>query len=53
MIGNPIGHSLSPLLHNTGYVAARKDAVFLPFLVEDWREFLKVEAANSALPGSA
>lgn len=42
VIGNPIGHSLSPLLHNTGYVAARKDAVFLPFLVEDLREFLKV-----------
>ena len=42
VIGNPIGHSLSPLLHNTGYVAARKDAVFLPFLVEQLREFLKV-----------
>ena len=27
VIGNPIGHSLSPLLHNTGYVAAKKDAV--------------------------
>ncbi|MGB7437233.1 MAG: shikimate dehydrogenase [Candidatus Acidiferrum sp.] len=42
VIGNPIGHSLSPLLHNTGYVAARKDAVFLPFLVEQLAEFLKV-----------
>ena len=42
VIGNPIGHSLSPLLHNTGYAAAKKDAVFLPFLVEDLREFLKV-----------
>ena len=42
VIGNPIGHSLSPLLHNTGYVAAGKDAVFLPFLVEDLREFVKV-----------
>jgi 3-dehydroquinate dehydratase / shikimate dehydrogenase len=42
VIGNPISHSLSPLLHNTGYVAAKKDAVFLPFLVEDLREFLKV-----------
>ena len=42
VIGNPVGHSLSPLMHNTGYVAARKDAVFLPFLVEDLREFLKV-----------
>jgi 3-dehydroquinate dehydratase / shikimate dehydrogenase len=41
VIGNPIGHTLSPLLHNTGYVAARKDAVFLPFLVESLGEFLK------------
>lgn len=42
VIGDPIGHSLSPLLHNTGYVAAGKDAVFLPFLVEDLGEFVKV-----------
>ncbi len=41
VIGNPIGHSLSPLLHNTGYVVAGKDAVFLPFLVERLGEFLK------------
>jgi len=42
VIGDPVGHSLSPLLHNTGYVAAKKDAVFLPFLVENLGEFLKV-----------
>jgi 3-dehydroquinate dehydratase/shikimate dehydrogenase len=42
VIGDPISHSLSPLLHNTGYVAARKDAVFLPFFVEDLRDFLEV-----------
>ncbi len=41
VIGNPIGHSLSPLLHNTGYIAARRDAVFLPFLVERLEDFLK------------
>jgi 3-dehydroquinate dehydratase / shikimate dehydrogenase len=41
VIGNPIGHSLSPLLHNTGYVVAKKDAVFLPFLVERLDDFLK------------
>ncbi len=41
VIGNPISHSLSPLMHNTGYIAARKNAVFLPFLVEDLPEFLK------------
>lgn len=42
IIGNPIGHSLSPLLHNTGYIAAKKDAVLLPFLVDNLREFVKV-----------
>jgi len=42
VIGDPISHSLSPLLHNTGYVAEKKDAVFLPFLVENLHEFLKL-----------
>jgi 3-dehydroquinate dehydratase / shikimate dehydrogenase len=41
VIGNPIAHSISPLLHNTGYVAARKNAVFLPFLVEKLGEFVR------------
>jgi len=41
VIGNPIGHSLSPLLHNTGFVAAERDASYLPFLVENLKEFLQ------------
>jgi 3-dehydroquinate dehydratase/shikimate dehydrogenase len=41
VIGNPVGHSLSPLLHNTGYVAAKRDAMFLPFLVENLSEFVE------------
>jgi 3-dehydroquinate dehydratase/shikimate dehydrogenase len=41
VIGNPVGHSLSPLLHNTGYIAAGKDAVYVPFLVEKLKDFLK------------
>ncbi|MGA2419369.1 MAG: shikimate dehydrogenase [Candidatus Acidiferrum sp.] len=40
VIGEPIGHSLSPLLHNTGFVAADANAVFLPFLVHRLSEFL-------------
>jgi 3-dehydroquinate dehydratase / shikimate dehydrogenase len=40
VIGDPIGHSFSPLLHNTGYVARRTDAVFLPFLVRQLPDFL-------------
>jgi 3-dehydroquinate dehydratase/shikimate dehydrogenase len=41
VIGNPIGHSLSPLLHNTGFVAAERDASYLPFLVGNLKEFLQ------------
>ncbi len=40
VIGDPIGHSLSPLLHNTAYHAQKVDAVFVPFLVRDLQEFL-------------
>ena len=32
VIGNPIGHSLSPLMHNAAFRARKVDAVFLPFL---------------------
>ncbi len=40
VVGEPVGHSLSPLLHNTGFVARRMDAVYLPFLVHQLRDFL-------------
>lgn len=40
VIGNPIGHSLSPLLHNKGFIAAKRDALYLPFLVENLKEFV-------------
>jgi 3-dehydroquinate dehydratase/shikimate dehydrogenase len=40
VIGDPIGHSLSPLLHNTAFHACKLDAVFVPFLVRNLREFL-------------
>src|ERR1700722_2110796 len=40
VIGDPIGHSLSPLLHNTAFQARKFDAVFVPFLVRNLKEFL-------------
>jgi 3-dehydroquinate dehydratase / shikimate dehydrogenase len=40
VIGDPIGHSLSPVLQNAGFQARTMDAVFLPFLVRDLRDFL-------------
>ena len=40
VIGDPIAHSLSPLLHNTAFVARRINAVYLPFLARNLRDFL-------------
>jgi 3-dehydroquinate dehydratase/shikimate dehydrogenase len=50
VIGNPIAHSLSPLLHNTGFHARALNAVYLPFLVKDLRDFLS-SAADFGLRG--
>ena len=41
VVGNPVGHSLSPLMHNTAFTARKINAVYLPFLVKDLRDFLK------------
>src|SRR5215831_5143630 len=41
VIGDPIGHSLSPVLHNTGFATRRVNAVYLPFLVHQLSDFLK------------
>jgi 3-dehydroquinate dehydratase / shikimate dehydrogenase len=41
VIGDPIAHSLSPLLHNTAFLARKMNAVYLPFLVKNLRDFLK------------
>ena len=41
VIGNPVGHSLGPLMHNTGFIRSRIDAVYLPFLVRDISDFLR------------
>jgi len=40
VIANPVGHSLSPLLHNAGFAHRRVNAVFVPFLVRDLKEFI-------------
>ncbi len=41
VIGDPIAHSLSPLLHNTAFLVRKINAVYLPFLVRNLRDFLK------------
>ena len=35
VIGNPVGHSLSPAIHNAAFVALGLDFVYLAFRVED------------------
>jgi 3-dehydroquinate dehydratase / shikimate dehydrogenase len=41
VIGDPIGHSLSPLMHNAGFAALGMDAVYLPFLVKGLDDFVE------------
>lgn len=45
VIGNPIAHSLSPLMHNAALAARKVNAVFLPFLVRDLADFLDTRRA--------
>jgi 3-dehydroquinate dehydratase / shikimate dehydrogenase len=49
VIGDPIGHSLSPHMHNAAFAERRKDAVYLPFHVRDLSDFIDaVEAFKIA-----
>ena len=41
IIGSPVGHSLSPHMHNTAFALLGLDAVYLPFEVADVSEFVK------------
>jgi len=41
LIGNPVAHSASPAVHNAAFDATETDAVYLPFEVEDIKEFLQ------------
>jgi 3-dehydroquinate dehydratase/shikimate dehydrogenase len=50
VIGDPVSHSLSPLLHNTAFIARKINAVYVPFLVRNLRDFLS-SAPDFALRG--
>jgi 3-dehydroquinate dehydratase/shikimate dehydrogenase len=45
VIGDPIGHSLSPLMHNAAFTARGVDAVYLPFRVRQLRDFVEAVRA--------
>jgi 3-dehydroquinate dehydratase/shikimate dehydrogenase len=40
VVGDPIGHSLSPILQNAGFAARGMNAIYLPFLVRQLKDFL-------------
>ena len=45
IIGKPVGHSKSPILHNEAFRSVGFDAVFLPFLSDDLVKFLSTFSA--------
>ena len=41
VVGHPIGHSRSPAMHNAALAASDRDAVYIPFEVDDVAEFIR------------
>lgn len=41
IVGSPVGHSLSPHMHNAAFASLGLDAVYLPFEVADVSEFVQ------------
>jgi shikimate dehydrogenase len=41
LFGNPVGHSLSPVMHNAAYQAMGLPAKYLPFQVSNPEEALR------------
>ncbi|KAK3139929.1 hypothetical protein QOZ80_5AG0392790 [Eleusine coracana subsp. coracana] len=42
IIGKPVGHSKSPILHNEAFRSVGFNAVYVPFLVDDLSKFLNI-----------
>lgn len=45
VVGRPVGHSVSPAIHNAAFRAARLDAVYLPLAAADFGDFLSFASA--------
>jgi 3-dehydroquinate dehydratase/shikimate dehydrogenase len=41
LVGSPVSHSLSPLIHNSAFAAAGTNAVYVPFETRDVKTFIK------------
>ena len=56
IIGNPVLHTSSPLIHNMGFHAINYNAIYLPFLVDNVRiffalaEYLKMRGFSVTIP---
>lgn len=56
VVGRPVSHSLSPVMHNTAFSAAGEDSVYLPLAASDFGDFLtfadalKIEGASITAP---
>ena len=50
VIGDPIDHSLSPVLHNAAYEAMGLNAVYLPLPVRNEQELARLVSAVRVLP---
>jgi len=42
IIGNPIGHTSSPMIHNPGFERINYNAVYVPFLTDDLKAFFRL-----------
>lgn len=45
VVGRPVGHSVSPAMHNAAFRAAAIDAVYLPFAAESLADFFALAEA--------
>ena len=45
VLGRPLGHSLSPRIHNAAFVETRKNAVYLPLEAAGFGDFVEFNAA--------
>ncbi len=59
VVGRPVAHSLSPVLHNAAFRATRLDAVYLPLAAADFNDFrrfaeeMRLEGASVTAPFKA
>ncbi len=47
VLGKPLGHSLSPRIHNAAFIEARRNAVYLPLEAPEFEDFIDF---NSCFP---